>query len=573
MTKFQLNYYKPKKVALEVLAEQNKESYQPFDMNSFQLYHPIYKLFFELNETNYNTVALNHRYHMTDLNTIWDIKESQHAPRDIFLKFAPLLDPVRYLIGKYKTDENLTIMPTMSNVTHGKFTSIYNSSYVDNFFCYLSNQLFDSHSFLHGIGYYGSYIGVQKKFKINLADDMDYLIQSEYFNENRGKKFEVENSDNPFQNFGSRNNKDKLSIHDSSDINIEELELDIIEGVVPLDSPESESEIEEECVYEKTSTASSDDSSNDSELNYSSDEDDDDEDEDEDEDEEDEDDEDDEDEEDDEEDEDEDDDDEEEDEDEEEEDEVPMNAYIYDFPVQMISLEKCVGTLDYLFMKRKLDMEQSASALFQIIMTLMVYQKSFSFTHNDLHTNNVMYVETDEPYLYYKTENKLFKVPTYGRIFKLIDFGRAIYKFQGKIMCSDSFAPGGDASTQYNCEPFFNETKPRLEPNPSFDLCRLGCSIYDFVLDDEDPSPATDRDILQDLIMDWVTDDNGKNILYKKNGDERYPNFKLYKMIARNVHNKTPADQLEKPLFSDFHIESFPEGVNIMNIDELPCYV
>jgi hypothetical protein len=71
-------------------------------------------------------------------------------------------------------------------------------------------------------------------------------------------------------------------------------------------------------------------------------------------------------------------------------------------------------------------------------------------------------------------------------------------------------------------------------------------------------------DLLQELIMDWVTDDNGKNILYKKNGDERYPNFKLYKMIARTVHKKTPTDQLDKPLFSAFLIkkEDIPEGSN-----------
>ena len=238
----------------------------------------------------------------------------------------------------------------------------------------------------------------------------------------------------------------------------------------------------------------------------------------------------------------------------------------------MISLEKCVGTLDSLFMKRKLDMDQSASALFQIIMILMAYQKSFKFTHNDLHTNNVMYVKTDEPFLYYKAENKRFKVPTYGRIFKLIDFGRAIYRFQGKIFCSDSFAPGGDASTQYNCEPFINKNKPRLEPNMSFDLCRLGCSIYDFILDPEEED-TSENDLFQELILDFVTDDNGKNILYKKNGDERYPNFKLYKMIARTVHNKTPADQLNKKLFSSFHVPSLPEDVHIMDIDELPSYI
>jgi hypothetical protein len=47
-------------------------------------------------------------------------------------------------------------------------------------------------------------------------------------------------------------------------------------------------------------------------------------------------------------------------------------------------------------------------------------------------------------------------------------------------------------------------------------------------------------------------DDKEKNILYKKNGDERYPDFKLYKMITRLVHNHTPQKQLENPIFQKF---------------------
>ena len=31
-----------------------------------------------------------------------------------------------------------------------------------------------------------------------------------------------------------------------------------------------------------------------------------------------------------------------------------------------------------------------------------------------------------------------------------------------------------------------NNDKPRLEPNKSFDLCRLACSLYDYFMDDED---------------------------------------------------------------------------------------
>jgi hypothetical protein len=205
-------------------------------------------------------------------------------------------------------------------------------------------------------------------------------------------------------------------------------------------------------------------------------------------------------------------------------------------------------------------------------MILIIYQKTFSFTHNDLHTNNIMYIDTDVEYLYYMFEGKTYRVPTYGKIYKIIDFGRGIYKFNGKQFCSDSFAPGGDAATQYNCEPYMNENKPRLEPNPSFDLCRLGCSIYDFVIDDDEN--LDDMDDLQKLILSWCIDDNGKNVLYRRNGEERYPNFKLYKMIARTVHNSVPKEQLALPIFSQFLVDSTDaDNIVAMNIDDIPVYV
>jgi hypothetical protein len=107
MRQFQLNYYKPKKIILDDLVKQNENpNYQPFEMESFQCYHPIYKAFFELNSNNYDSVALNHRYHIIDLNSVWDSERSERVTRELFIKFAPLLDPIRYLIGKYR--DNLT---------------------------------------------------------------------------------------------------------------------------------------------------------------------------------------------------------------------------------------------------------------------------------------------------------------------------------------------------------------------------------------------------------------------------------------------------------------------------------
>ena len=204
-------------------------------------------------------------------------------------------------------------------------------------------------------------------------------------------------------------------------------------------------------------------------------------------------------------------------------------------------------------------------------MILFAYQKAFQFTHNDLHTNNIMYVNTDKPFLYYKNAGQTYKVPSHGRIMKMIDFGRAIYKYKGKTFCSDSFAPDGDATTQYNMEPFFNKNRPRLEPNNSFDLCRLGSSMFDFVLDIDDN--IDEMDDLQKTIARWCMDDNGKNVLYKKNGEERYPSFKLYKMIARNVHNHTPENQLNEPYFKQFLYSDVQEDQTIINIDKIPSYV
>ena len=211
----------------------------------------------------------------------------------------------------------------------------------------------------------------------------------------------------------------------------------------------------------------------------------------------------------------------------------------------------------------------------KIIMILITYQKAFNFTHNDLHTNNIMYNETDKKYIYYCYKKKYYKVPTYGRIFKIIDFGRSIYKFKGNLFCSDSFKNGGDAATQYNTEPYFNDKKPRLDPNYSFDLCRLACSIFDYLVEDinEIKDLSKCNDPIKRLIVEWCLDDKGINMLYKNNGSDRYPDFKLYKMIARCVHNHTPQAQLERPEFNAFSNFKGDIPTDIINIDNIPSYI
>jgi len=553
--------------------------YNPFSIEQQQSYNPIYASLFECDkeaESKLDLISFNRKYNFVNMNTIEELETKTHIQKPVFIKFAPLLDPIKYMIGKYEKygGESITHMPKYNESVFAKIDNIHNSSYVDCFFSYLSSRLLHDYGVPHGIDFLGCNLGVQSKYKMNIYDDLEYLSTSPFFNSNKGKLFEVSDyEDPPYLNNISRGHKERLALnetkHNITNISIIELhdigEMDNIfvgSGVSDSSSPEESPEE----IYQKSQslkTVSSSDSSNNSELNYSSDEDecegeyegesegeseaeDDDEessqystvDEDED-----------------------------EDEDnsvtdsttDNKENEPSLFAYINNFPVQMICLEKCEGTLDELFIKNKIDIHSAASAMFQIVMTLLIYQRAFHFTHNDLHTNNIMYVSTEEEYLYYEFNGKKYRVPTYGKIFKLIDFGRSIYKINGQIFCSDSFAPGGDAHTQYNFEPFFNENKPRLEPNYSFDLCRLGCSIYDFIIEsDEDNDMSIDTenmDEFQKTIYRWCLDDNNKNVLYKKNGEERYPNFKLYKMIARTVHNHTPENQLSYPFFSQFAID------------------
>ena len=76
--------------------------------------------------------------------------------------------------------------------------------------------------------------------------------------------------------------------------------------------------------------------------------------------------------------------------------------------IQLICLELCENTLDDYIINNDIPNEEWFAIFMQIIMTLITYQKLFSFTHNDLHTNNVMYIPTTKKFLYYHYKKNLF---------------------------------------------------------------------------------------------------------------------------------------------------------------------
>ena len=583
------------------------------NLSDIQNYVPIYNKFFALNETNYNSINLNHDWYITrvvkqvDYNLYkCELKHSKTEKlkvKNIFFKMAPLLDPFKMIIGKYDIHNtslyNLPKIDSTNKDIHEKILDQNNSAYVDSLFTFLSSQLKKSHHFVHGIDFYGSFLAIKQKFIFNIIDDLDFISKSDYFNKNKNVLFQVEDYsfllkdddskkplirivdqdvnplnlslksihnelfDDIFENDKIQNSEESEVKHLSLD-NLKEFSIDFSDihtslkedeidnkvtkistiksntlsgsscssrtshtsndDVIEVTSSISSKENRRHNQNKKYSESDSEDSVNEeySESESNS------------------------------------------------EEEEKIDVVLEKFPIQVICMEKCENTLDDLICSNELDEEEYFSALMQVIMTLITYQKAFSFTHNDLHTNNIMYEITDKKYLYYCYHKTYYKVPTYGKIYKIIDFGRGIYKYGNKQFCSDCFKNGEDAATQYNIEPYFNEKKPRLEPNYSFDLSRLACSIFDYVIEDMDEILDFEKcSPFVRLIVEWCLDDNGVNILYKNNGQERYPDFKLYKMIARGVHNHTPQSQLERNEFNKYSVETVPKNENIMNIDEI----
>ena len=716
-TAFQLHYRKHK---------YTPDTIEPALLYDIQNYIPIYSRFFDITETNYNGIQLNQKYYLQNIiSHPSQIMESGRDDRDdrnenerddydatrslnhletiiaddngntsnvpIFVKYSPLLDPIRYLSGKYQVQENKTRTLPKYNSTpddcEEKMLNTNNTSYVDGFFSYLTSRALHTHGVVHGVDYYGSYLCKQREFSTNVFDDIDYLVGCAFFNNYENDLFSIDYSqfgddiegdlsDVNMSKMMKIRNKMKSMIGPSGQdsylqtdddyhsmknrINIldhiSESESGICDDTVTIESEQPLSldvslvdtdtvdhiqsdtcadagagagapEVVDVVVNDETDTISSvalhpkkqtrdhdemsDSDSSQSNSSYTTMSNDDDHD---------------------------------------HEDLNPQDSIqvddssfakedegngdgdesesgsgsetgdddtgsgsgdddsgsysdtgsydsddeqiivkIKDFPIQAILLEKCVSTLDRIMMTDELTKEEWSSILFQIIMTLIMYQKMFEFTHNDLHTNNVMFVETTEEFLYYFYEDQYYKVPTYGRIFKIIDFGRAIYKFRGELICSDSFHPKGDAATQYNFPPYYNPDKPTVEPNFSFDLCRFACALFDyFIYDLRKVEKLCKSDPIIKLVVKWTTDDKGRNVLYKSNGEERYPDFKLYKMISRSVHGHIPSNEIHNPLFDTYKIthkkykkhaalsaKFLKDGRNthiIMNVDALPSY-
>lgn len=462
-----------------------------------------------------------------------------------FCKVSHLLDPVRTIQNYY--DDAEKGVRRASN----KLNNPMNQAYIDTLANYLLGQLRQRGISPHFCQFYGGFKGVADKYRFNITDDFEsYRKYRDFWQRRREGKFKLHiekdsgfDSDSESESISSENLKlfgtpnsslrsTPFSYSTDSESRKSHVTLDDFGNLEAGEDLQSVTTFKSRktSICSASSASSSDSSASSGSSSEST------------------------------------------------ENAVSVYVELKSYPVMLIFQEVAEGVLDDL-----LDDDEAVGSpqgskeweakwtawTFQVIAALCAAQGVLGFTHNDLHTNNIVWCKTEESWLHYKSrDGTVWRVPTYGRILRLIDFGRSIFRVGDNWFVSDDYEVGGDAEGQYNFGNVLNPRKQIVNPNPSFDLCRYSVSIME-TLFPETPVENLEAPILSqegkwiihetesplwNLLWTWLLDSDGKNVLREENGDERFPDFDLYQHISEKVVGAKPQDQLHLPIFSSYTV-------------------
>jgi hypothetical protein len=486
-----------------------------------------------------------------------NVKESGIEIQDIsgFMKVTHLLDPISWLRGKYGIEDASGAVSFFKEAPtekiREKLNNHMNQAYVEAVASYSLSKLREGDVSPHFHYFYGAFRGISETYSYNISDVFASYRHCRWFWDHQETgifELSVDNEESLEKEVLEAIFEPPSTLHSetSSKADDETEELESIGGAAAVEL-ESLSTTSMESVSYKEDNESADEE----DVSEDDDEDDDDDDDDE----------------------------------AGDDDSLNVLAKIHNFPVMVLFTESSEGTMDSLLENfdevgakpgtKKWD-EIWLAWVFQIISALCVVQAMFGFSHNDLHTNNIVWTKTNIKFLHYRSrDGTTWKIPTYGKLFRIIDFGRAIFWVNKKLFCSDDFSEGNDAADQYNFGPLkTDDYSPEVHPNPSFDLCRLAVSLFEGLFPVEplikkgamilsaEPGlkvKETESD-LYNLLWSWMIDEDGCNVMMEPNGKERYPDFDLYKVIAAKVHEAVPSEQITRPIFERFRVSKNSVG-------------
>ena len=458
------------------------------------------------------------------------IKTTKGRTVPVHRKTTMILSPFKWMRGDYSALP-LPKPEEIAEDVHGTLQSPHTAGYVGA----LTSIVLSESECLHFPKVFGVYVGLADRHTIDISEDYEDLSERKWFGDNIGKTFELKlrtTADTP-EFSHTRGQRPGVALG-------EEIALDGIEDIVADHVSEPSSRSHEEDAesgttdedFEPDSEEEDDDEFEIQSCDCESEEGDD------------------------------------EEESEGEEDDAPFAwATFRNAPVITTVMEECEGTF-YDLLEKDSAPEKHVAWVAQMVFALAYAQRTYGFTHNDLHGDNVMYISTPQEFLYYKHNGTCYRIPTYGVLLKIIDFDRAITSVrllgmkEPRQFVSSQFRSGDEAAGQYNLDPFKVQERPHIAPNPSFDLCRFATSTY-WSLPPEHP--------LRPVFREWMTQSDGTSVLLRAGKDpedehERYHGFDLYKAIARYCKDSaTPRRELAK--LTMFQIPTTPVGTPCLFIE------
>ena len=568
------------------ISENDRSSFSTIE--HIQRYNPMLELFpFSEDVQNKLNVELPSKFQVCEWieehkPNFWKavrITDGITEPCEVYTKIIHLLNPIDVLRERYTAPAH-PFLPQTTNqwkTTIQKVHSQNNQAYVDYVVAYILSRFREMDLTPHCVLFYGSFTGISKKYKFNISNEYNTYRNCRWFwdgiTENRAKI--VVNEEVPAELYNEIitppfDEDEELHVDDSDSVTSDEsvkslasFSFDEVQedpkNVVEESTEESTEKLVEESVEDppdqeinidnidelceavgnvdiaslhSESEHSESESESESESSQSS--------------------------------------------SGSEDFDIEIGLELSNIPVITIAQEAQEGIMDTLMDEDEIDGYEHGSKewekrwiawMFQVISALTFLQATLHFTHNDLHSNNILWRKTDKKFLFYTTKDGvMWKVPTYGKIFSIIDFGRAIFRLGKRNIISDDHWPDQDASDQYNFGPFYDPKQPVCKPNMSFDLCRLSVSLIDGLFEEVPPKGKGKKLMSKDgswkvyetkselynLLWSWTVDDEGRTIYEDKDGNEKYEGFDLYIRVAHDVHSAVPREQLVKPIFDSF---------------------
>lgn len=504
----------------------------PWGFKTLQPYFPVLERLFKT-----ETLSNLHEYGIRLSSELDSVVDAQHIRvgkkvLPAHRKTTMILSPYKWMRGDYGTF-GIPKPTTIAEEIQERLQSPHTAGYVGA----LTSVLLSESGCPHFPKVYGVFTGIADSHTVDISDDYEDLSERPWFGENIGKTFDLKirtgESDVEFTH--TRRQRPGLEIGDDALLgDVEDLHPDHVSnpgtllttselqeseaGSLPED--DSESSASEDVFDIESCDCSSEDNDEDGEDDG---------------------------------------------------EEAFAWATFKNVPVITTVMEVCEGTF-YDLLQRHSEPEKHTAWVAQFVFALAYAQRMFGLTHNDLHGNNVMYVQTDQEYLYYNHAGTCYRVPTYGYLIKVIDFDRAIVSVrlpgmkEPRTFVSSQFHPEEEAAGQYNVDPYHVKTHPHVHPNASFDLARFATSVF-WDMFPEGPDHAYDHPLFE-IFKQWTTAQDGTSVMFRKKRDnhDRYHGFHLYKAIARYCKDSAvPRREIAK--LTSYQIEVIPLGNSYVMID------